>query len=179
MCRHSRWISGVGLGLALGVVTSSVQAQPHRRSPREVGEIISAALQAVIPPEQLLSRESVAERGIRFDYHRTLTAFRLADDADVRAKLGLTRAVTEGSAALLEGCDQEGGEDCKRLGQSAYVYMQPISVSDSAAVVWVHVLWAVYFPRRAFLTGSSTEVFLTRSGSGPWKFLKTGRVVAG
>jgi|SRR6185437_8947328 len=179
MFRHSRWISGLGLGLALGVVTTSVQAQPHRRSPREVGEIISAALQAVIPPEQLLSSESVAKRGIRFDYRRTMPAFGLADDADARAKLGLTRAVTEGSAALLQGCDQEGGEDCKRLGRSAYVYVQPISVSDSAAVVWVHVLWATYFPTRAFLTGASTEVFFTRSGSGPWKFLKTGRIVVG
>jgi hypothetical protein len=168
--RRSSWACCLGFVLTAG----SVHAQTQSRSPREIGQIIDAALQAVIPPEQRLSRQTVAERGIRFDYHRTLADFGLADNSEVRANLGLTRAMTGGSDTLLAGCDQEGMEACERIGQSAYVFVKPISVSDSAAAVWVNVLWATHFPKRAFLSGFSTEVFLTRSGSGPWKFLRTG-----
>lgn len=175
MTRPMLRLSPLAHCLCLALLASSVQAQTRSHSPREIGEIIDAALQAVVPPEKLLTRRTVADRGIQFDFHRTLTAFGLADDSDVRANLGLTRAMTEGSAALLEGCDQLGMEACERLGQSVYVYLTPICVSDSAAAVSVHVLWATHFPKRSFLSGSFTEVFPTRSGAGPWKFLRTGR----
>jgi hypothetical protein len=107
-----------------------------------------------------------------------MKAFGLADNADVRAKLGLARAVTEGSKALLDGCDQMGSGACEGLGGSAYVYADSISISDSDAVVSVHVIWATKVPSgRTFLSAWITEVILRRSGSGSWTFVKMGKGV--
>lgn len=175
MYRYSRWLVRLSVGLAL--VATSVQAQTLRRSPKEIGQIIDAALQAVIPPGKRLTSHAVAERGILFDYDRTMAAFGYADDATARASLGLTRAVTAGSDSLLVDCEQSGAKACSRLGRSAYVYLQPVSVSTSEAVVWVHVEWATTLSNRTFKSLSSTEVFLSRSGSGRWTFVRTGRGV--
>ncbi len=175
MYSNSRWRLYLCTGVAL--VATSVQAQSPQRSPKEIGQIVNAALQAVIPPEQRLTSHTVAERGIRFDYERTMAAFGHADDADARASLGLTRAVTAGADSLLVDCDQRGTKKCSRLGRSAYVYVEPISVARSEAAVWVHVVWATTPSMRTYRSASSTEVILSRSGSGPWTFVKTGRRV--
>lgn len=176
MVRHnSRWTRWLCLAIALGA--NSLQAQTSRRLPREVGQILNAALRAVIPPEMRLTDGTVAERGIRLDYGLTMAAFGLADDADTRTGLGLDRAVTQGSTALLEDCDQQGGKACRRLGRSVYVYLEPVSVSSAEAVVWVHVVWATTPSTRTYRSSSSTEVILARSGAGPWKFVRTRRGV--
>ena len=171
--RHSRWLGC--LCVCVAMVATSGQAQTHRRSPKEIGQIIDAALQAVIPPGELLSSHTVAERGIRFDYDRTMAAFGYANVPGARASLGLKRAVTAGAESLLVDCDQRGMQACSRLGRSAYVYVEPVSVSSSAAVVRVHVAWVTTPSKRSFQSGSSTEVILSRSGSGPWKFVRTGQ----
>jgi len=174
--RYSRGHLCLGIGVTL--LATSVQAQTSRRSPKEVGQIINAALQAVIPPEHILTSHTVAERGIRFDYGRTLAAFGHADNAETRASLGLTRADAAGTDSLLVDCDQMGSQACSRLGTSAYVYVKPDSVSSSTAIVWVHVVWATTTrSKRTFMSGSSTEVILSRSGSGPWTFVRVGRGV--
>lgn len=175
MFRHSRWIRFLCVGIPL--LASSVQAQTPGRSPKEIGKIINAALQAVIPPETRLTSYTISERGMRFDYGRTMALFGVPDNAEARASLGLTRTVADGSIALLEDCDQRGTESCERLGRAAYVYLEPISVSDSQAIVRVHVYWATQPSGRAYLSGSSTEVVLKRSGSAPWRFIRTGRVL--
>ena len=158
-------------------MAASVQAQSPRRSPKEIGQIIDAALQAVIPPGERLSGHTVAERGIRFDYERTMAAFGYANVPGARASLGLKRAVTAGAESLLVDCDQRGMQACSRLGRSAYVYLELVSVSSSEAVVWVHVVWVTTPSKRSFKSGSSTEVILSRSGSGRWTFVRTGRGV--
>ena len=174
MFRYSRWLLCLCIGVTL--VVTSVHAQTARRSPKELGQIIDAALQAVIPPGERLSSYTVAERGIRFDYERTLAAFGYADDAHTRASLGLTRAGTAGTDSLLVDCDQLGMQACSRLGRSVYVSLEPVSVASSKAVVWVHVTWATTLSsKRTYMSGSSTEVILSRSGSGPWRFVRTGR----
>lgn len=165
------------LCIGLALVATSVQAQTPARSLKEIGQIIDAALQAVIPPEELLSNQTVAERGIRFDYERTMAAFGYANVPGTRARLGLKRAVTAGSDSLLVDCDQRGTKVCSRLGRSAYVQVEPISVSRSNAVVWIHVAWVTTPTKRSFLSGSSTEVILSRSGRGRWTFVRTGRGV--
>lgn len=175
MCRHSRWLRRLCLGVAL--VPGAAQAQAHRPSPTEIGEIVDAALQAVLPPDTELTTHTVAERGIRFDYGRTMAAFGHADSADARTRPALTRAVTEGSAALLEDCDPLGTQACARLGRSAYVHVEPSAVSSTDAVVWVHVTWATTLSGRSFRSASGTEVILRRTGSGPWTFVRTGRGV--
>ena len=71
------------------MLATTVHAQAPRRSLKEIGRIIDAALQAVIPPDELLSNQTVAERGIRFDYERTMAAFGYANVPGARASLGL------------------------------------------------------------------------------------------
>ena len=174
MYRGSRWVACVGVAL----LASSAHAQSAARSPRQMGEIINAALHAVIPAENPPGSHPIADvagREVRLDYGRTMTAFGLANNADVRAKLGLTHA--EGSHALFEDCDQMGAGPCKQLGRAVYTYVEPLSISNSEARVQVHVIWANKPSTRTFLSVWVTEVILTRSRSGPWKFLKLGRGV--
>ena len=175
--RYARTL--LSLYATVTLLAGSVQGQAAARSPQEVGQIITAALQAVVPPDQRLTSHTVAERGIRLDYPRTLAAFGYADNAMTRAHLALGRAVTEGTDSLLVDCDQVGSKPCSLLGPSVYVYVEPMSVSSSQATVWVHVLWATTPPnsKRTFRSASSTEVILSRSGSGPWTFVRTGRGV--
>lgn len=172
--RYSRTLLGLCTGVTL--LAASVQAQAAARSPQEVGQIIAAAMQAVVPPDLRLTNHTVAERGIRFDYARTLAAFGYTDDAQTRASLGPAGALSTGTDSLLVDCDQVGSKACSRLGSSVYVSVEPISVSSSQATVWVNLVWATTMPsKRTFLSASSTEVILSRSGSGPWTFARTGR----
>jgi len=173
MSLRPRWIRCLCLGATL--TAGAVDAQTPRYSPKEIGQIVDAALNAVIPPEERLTSHTVAERGIRFDYGRTLAAFGSVDRPELRAQLALTRALAEGSTALLEDCDQRGTKSCSRLGRAAYVYVEPVSVSTSEAVVWVHVEWATTPSKRSYRSSASTEVILTRTGAGPWRFARVGR----
>ena len=182
MFLHSRWICC----LVAGLLASPVQAQSPTRSPEAIGAIIDAVLHVVVPRKKTVERQPAVEiagtdligRAIRLDYAQMMAAFGMPTNATVRAKLGLGRAVTEGSAALLDDCDQLGGGPCRKLGRSVYVRMKPLSISDSAAVVLVEVVWATAYPSKPTLMSAfTTQVFLTRSGSGPWRFLKLGRGV--
>lgn len=187
MLRHS-WFHCACFFLMAG----SLSAQAPSRSPKEVGEIIDAALQAVLSPEKnvesmpigQITGASMVGREIRFDYRRALAAFGLSDNADVRASLELTSTVTDGSTTVFTGCDQLGMGPCESLRKSAYILIQPISVTDSEAVVQVELTWATTFasrsptwPERTFESWVFTQVILTRSASGPWRFLKLGPTV--
>jgi hypothetical protein len=175
MYRYMRLLSCVCVGVAL--VATSVHAQTPQRSPKEIGQIVDAAVQAVIPSWERHAHSTIAERGVRFDFARTMAAFGYADNARARASLGMTLALTAGSDSLLVDCDQMGSKPCSRLGQSVYMYLEPISVSTSEVALWVHVVWAGTPPKskRTFRASSSTEVFLSRSGSGPWTLVRLGR----
>jgi hypothetical protein len=164
--------------VGLTIVGTSLEAQSPRRSPTEIAQIVDAALDAVIPPEKMLTQVTVAERGIRFDFGQTLAGFGYqVDDAAARSTLKLKRAVVPGERALLSDCGQAGDKPCKLLGTATYVSLAPISATDSEARVWLHVSWVSTSPTRAFLSGFSTEVYLSRSPSGPWQFVRTGRRV--
>lgn len=172
----ARWLSCILLGVTIGA--ASLEAQPRRPAPKEIAQIVDAALQAVIPPEKILTQFTVAERGVRLDFGRTMAAFGYeVDDATARSSLGLLRAVAPGGRVLLSDCNQSGMKPCKLLEKATYVYLEPISATDSEAVVWLHVSWVTTSPTRAFMSGFSAEVYLSRSGSGPWKFVRTGKTV--
>lgn len=164
-----------GLSIAVALLATSGQAQTPRRSPSEIGQIIDAALQSVIPSWERHANSTMAEREIRFDFARTMQAFGSADDVSARASRGLMRKLAAGSDSLLVDCDQMGSKACSRLGRSVYVRIEPISASSSEAVVWVHMVWADTSSKRTFKAASSTEVFLSRSGSGPWTFVRLGK----
>lgn len=175
MARRSRSLRFLCLGIAL--LSGSAAAQAPRPAPAEIGQIVDAALHAAVPPATHPT-DVLTEPPIRFDHGRTLAGFGYADDADARAALRVTRAVTDGSGALVEDCDYHGSKPCSRLGRSRYVYVEPTSVSDSEIAVWVHVSWVTRVPSgRSFKSSRSTEVFLRRSGAGSWTFVRTGRGV--
>ena len=176
----ARWIGSFCLGIAL--VGTTLHAQQARRTPREIAQIVDAALQGVIPPEKRLTDLTVAERGVRFDYQRTMAAFGHTDDVGSLSSFGLRTTVTSGANELLSDCDQMGFKPCARLGRSVYVNLAPMSSTDSTAVVVLHVVWATTLDSgvkdpatRTFMSGFSTEVHLVRSGSGTWTFVRAGK----
>lgn len=178
------WISVLGLCLVLAVVPVAAQSLPPAAvlPPREVGQIIDVALQAVLSPETELSRIPVAERGVYFDFERTMEAFGLGGRSLEFPSIGLTRAVTVVSGQLIADCDQGGSGPCSGMGRVVYVHLRPISLTRTEGVVSLNVYWAVPGSRRTYLTGFATQVHLARSfrrtRTGPWRFVRTGRTAA-
>jgi hypothetical protein len=174
----ARWLRCIFIGAT--IFGSSLEAQPARRAPKEIAQIVDVALQAAIPPETILSMSSatVAERGVRIDYAKTMAAFGYDfDDSTARSSLQLRSVVTPGSDVLLSDCDQIGRKPCKLLGTEVYVVMDRVSVTDTSAVVWVHIRWVSTYEKQAFMSGFSKEVHLSRTASKTWKFDHISRAI--
>lgn len=179
----ARIVAGAALGLVVQALPAG--AQSDSLTARKIGQVVDEVIGAVIPPDSSLSRVSVRERGLYFDYARTLAAFGHRDVAVPASALALKSAVMPGDRSLLDDCNQGGTMPCQRLGNSAYVFVMPESRSDSAMLVWLVVEWpdrggatftrGVWPASRAFLTGFSMEVFLTRAADGSWRFSRVGR----
>ena len=175
--------------LAIAVVAQPLPAQAHRLPPSVIGQIADEVLSHVIPPDSSLSRMPVRERGIYFDYGRTLAAFGYRDDPSARAALALKSVVVPGTDSLLEDCDQVSAKPCDRLGQHAYAYVTPQSRSKDAMVVLLNVAWpdrggatyvrAITPAARAYLVWFSMEVHLRRTPDGRWRFDKRERAMVG
>jgi hypothetical protein len=172
----ARWLRWIFLGAT--IMGTSLEAQQPRRAPKEIAQMVDAALQAVIPAEKTLDQFIVAERGVRFDFGLTMAAFGYeVDDSTARSSLNLQRGVAPGAHGLLSDCSQTGMKPCKLLGKAIYVSVRPLSTTDAKAVLWLTVRWVGTSSTRAFMSGFSTEVYLSRSGSGPWKFDRTGKTL--
>jgi hypothetical protein len=168
--RCLRWIL-----LGVTIIGTSLEAQQPRMAPKDIAEMVDAALQAVIPAEKTLDQFTVRERGVRFDFGRTMTAFGYdLADSTARSSLKLQSAVAPGTQVLLSDCSQLGTKPCKLLGRTVYAFLRPSSITDSEAVVWLSVRWVGTSSKLAFMSGFSTEVYLSRAGSGPWRFVRTG-----
>jgi hypothetical protein len=158
-----------------------LSAPQPRLSPETIGEMIDAALFAVVPPDSLLSQMRVGDRGVQLDYARTLPAFGLPDDSASRAQLRLRSRVTPSTVDLARDCNQMGSLPCTAVGQAVYVMFEPVSTQASTAIVWLRVYWAASAGTRRFLTGYSTQVHLARTSRGraaaPWHFVRTGLTV--
>ena len=176
--------------VAACVLARPLAAQQRRLPPSEIGQIVDAVLSELIPPESLLSRLTVAQRGLFLDVNRTMEAFHVSGgDSVTIANLGLRTAPKAGSRSLLVDCDQVGRKPCTRLGSSAYVFIEPICVTTSQARVRASVSWPDRGPselgalappgQRVFLTGFSAEVDLVRAPGGRWRFKKLGKTIAG
>lgn len=166
----------VGGALSAQPVTASFTAS-FTTSPQSVAQIADAALDAVLTPE--FSRNtSIKEESLRFDRERTMTAFGAVDDPTVPlAALGFRRNVGIGSRDMLDGCSQVGVGECRKMGHSTYVHLEPVSMNDTTAVVWLYFAWAGRVRQRVFLSGRGSEVHLSRTGTGPWKFVRFGRSI--
>ncbi len=175
--------------LAKATVAHPLAAQPSRPPPRVVGQAVDEVLSHVVPPDSSLSRMPIRERGIYFDYARTLAAFGYHDDSTTRAALALKSVVMPGTDSLLADCDQAGSKPCDRLGQSAYVFIRPRSRANGEMIVLVDVAWpdhggATYVrgltpAAPVYLTWFSMEVHLKRAADGSWRFERRGRAMVG
>lgn len=155
----------------------SAAAQRQSLPPSEIAQIADEALRVVLPPESSLSGVPVASRQLAFDFERTLTAFGASPGADTA--LRLARPVTPASRSVLSDCSQMDKKPCASLGWRAYVWIEPVSVTDSNAVVRANVNWAdrrstPFIPSSpaagtGFLTGFSTKLHLVRTAGGRWR----------
>jgi hypothetical protein len=183
--------AGIGHFIRVAVLVNcaaTALAQAPPLGPSEIGQIVDEVLTAVVPPSESLSRVPTAQRSILFDFDRTLAAFGYESDLPaLRSQLRLKRSVTPGSRDLLSDCEQLSRQACSRIGWGVYVFILPVTVTDSGALVMARVAWADRGTARvegmppkepASLVGFSIEVFLSRSSDGVWKFVRTGAAVA-
>ena len=169
----TRFVQSISLAVACACMSAQSRAQSVRLANEQISQIVDASLQAVIPPEMVLGPFTVAERGIRFDYDVTMIAFGHGKTATGNARFQLQSRVSAGAPALLNECDQMGTKPCAALGNSVYATVEPISVSGSVAVVWLHVVYATTMQSgRTFRSSSSSQIHLERSRSGVWKFVR-------
>jgi hypothetical protein len=170
--------------IVLVLSASPGDAQAHRLPPRVVGQVVDEVLRTIIPPDSSLSRVRVRDRGVYFDFARTLASFGYRSDAVAAADLELKSKVRPGTRSLLEGCTQVAPKPCERLGWSAYVWLDFRSMSDNEMVVRLNVSWPErgFLPfqagappsGKAFLEWFSMEVHLTRAADGRWEFRRIG-----
>lgn len=162
-------------------------AQPNRLTPREVGQIVNAVLNAVVPDTGSLSRVPVTQRKLFFDFDRTLAAFGYGNNEIGRESLELKRSVIPGAESMLADCEQVARKSCQGLGWGVYIFVRPVNVTSSDALVRARVMWAdrgsslvpgVAPSGPANLVGFSLEVFLSRGPDGTWKFVRTGKGIA-
>lgn len=178
----------VRYALAATALCASARALPAQDSvvpPRVVGQLADAVLSGLLPPRQRLSRIPVAKRTIFFDHRRTMSAFGHTNPSSVElADLGLRARVAPGNESLFDDCPHDFGPVCERLGWGVYVWLRPVTVGTSQAVIRATVLWVDrgsevvtegVAPRRPGLrVGYSSEVHLARSSDGRWKFVREG-----
>lgn len=155
------------------LVGSALSAQPVKMSPRSVVQIVEASLDGVLTPSFTRTTD-IEERSLVFDRQRTMAEFGAVDDTTALSALGFRRVIATGTRDLLEGCSQAGVGECSKLGSSTYVLLAPVSMTDTTAVVWLYFYWATKVKGRTFLSGISTQVHLSRTGTGPWRFVRTG-----
>lgn len=175
-------VGGCFLGRPLG-------AQQSRVPPAAIGQIVDEVLNAVVPLDAQLSRVSVKKRKIFLDHQRTLMAFGYSEPQVPLAEFELQRVLLPGRKSLLDDCDDFGAKPCTQLGWSVYAWIAPLSLTPRQAVVRAYFMWpdrgstsfqdSVSPKGFAALVGFYTDVELTRSIDGKWKFVKRRGTMAG
>lgn len=168
----SGWAQASGLGRSL-----------------DVREMVDVALEHVLSERTAISRVTVGRRGIVFDLARTRDAFSVKMPSAAVLAFSVRSQVRTGAHDLLSDCDLIGRMKCALLGWSVYVWVEPVALSDSSAILRVHAFW----PDRgtanidapsptlglASLVWFSAEIHVARSASGTWRFVKQGVTTAG
>jgi hypothetical protein len=184
-----RLVQSALVGIAVCAFVQSMAAQQSHLAPTAVDQIVREVLRALVPPGESLSRVSVTKRKIFFDRGRTMAAFGHPVAPTSFPDLGIQVPATAGSRSLLSDCDQSGTKPCKQLGWSAYVWMEPISITSSQVVVRAYLSWpergrtpfveGMAPTGKASLAGFATEVHLAQSANGQWQFVRKGRTIVG
>jgi hypothetical protein len=175
-------------GIAACAFVAPLAAQQSPLAQPAVGQIVNEVLRNLVPPSDSLSRIPLAKRQVILDYARTMTAFGYAGTKVSPAAVGV-QAVATGSPALLNDCDEWGTKTCRQLGWGAYVWIEPISIASTTAVVRAYVSWAdrgkapfvpgVAPTGKATLASFAAEIHLSRSVTGEWKFARRGTTIVG
>lgn len=156
----------------------------------ELGQIADAVFSALVPPDSSLSRVPVRDRKLVFDAERTIAAFEQAGSSHATfADLHMRTPAKAGARGLLADCSQLAASLCSGLGWNVYTWLQPISITDSEAVVRAHFLWAdrrgvqyqegVAPTGRARLVGFTSEAHLIRTPKAGWRFSRVGSTAVG
>ncbi|MGI8842414.1 MAG: hypothetical protein ACR2HZ_01850 [Gemmatimonadaceae bacterium] len=175
-------------GVGLCGLVDPLSAQQTHLAPTDIRQIVQQAFHTLLPPGTSLSRVSIEKRRVLFDHERTMAAFGYSG-ALTLSYLRIQPPVTAASQRVLNDCDQARRKPCSQLGWRVYVWIEPISMTNSTAVVRGHVLWpergSTEFVKgspptgEAFLTGFYTELHLARLANGKWRVVRTGRTAAG
>ena len=179
-----------GCGILLCAGPQALGAQRRAISPRELGQIADAVFSALVPPDSSLSRVPIRERKLVFDAERTIAAFERAGSPHASyADLHMRTPAKPGTRAVIGDCSQLASRPCSALGWSVYTWLQPVSITDSEAVLRAHFLWAdrgreqfqegVAPTGRALLVGFTSEAHLIRTAGGGWRFSRVGSTIVG
>lgn len=155
-----------------------------------MGQIVDAVMGELLPQESSVSRVPVSKRTVVFDHEKTMARFKQLGHASAAfADLELRTPVVVGTDAVLNDCSELEMRACAGLGWRVYAWIEPLSVSDSEALVRGHFRWAdrgtaVYQESvtpegRALLVGMSADVYLARAKGGAWTFSRRGTMYAG
>ncbi|HEY2854887.1 MAG TPA: hypothetical protein VGJ18_18655 [Gemmatimonadaceae bacterium] len=166
--------------VAAMTLASSLGAQRSRLPATEISQLADEVLRVVAAPQRLLAGVPIANRELAFDSKRTLAAFGASTATDTAIRLA--RPVTAATQTVLSDCSQMRPTVCAGLGQRAYVWIEPISLTSSDAVVRANVAWVdrrqnrsasgSAAPAKGFLEGFSTKLRLVRDSNGKWTFVK-------
>lgn len=179
----------IAAGLLLGAfgTTPCIEAQETRVSPESIGQIVDAVISALVPPNQRVSGISIANRGIFFDYTRTVKAFGYSDTTQAPFRdLRVRTPMNLGSLRMFDDCSQIVPKPCAGLGWGVYVEIDPVSVTRRQANVRATIQWAdraqvfeagAAPAGNAYLTGFSANVILIRGAFGKWKYAKTAKTL--
>jgi hypothetical protein len=182
--RRLHW--SVCLIAAMTIVPSMAAQRPRLRA-SEISQLADEVLRVVAAPQRVLAGVPIANRELAFDVKRTLAAFGASTAPDTAIRL--RRPVTVATQSALRDCSQLQPRVCAGLGRRAYVWIEPISLTGSDAVVRANVAWVDRRPNqfvpgsavlaKGFLEGFSTKLRLVRDSTGRWTFVKEEGSVTG
>jgi hypothetical protein len=164
---------------------SSAAQQEQRLELTEIGQIADLLIDSLLPPDRLLSRVSVAQRGIFFNHTGTSSLFGHDTAGVALGALQLRNRVLTPPNDLLADCVHL--RNCQRIGWRISFNFQPLSVTSSEVEVRAWVNWndrggeqyveGVTPAGRSLLVGFATDITFVRSPDGKWLYGKQGRVM--
>jgi hypothetical protein len=164
----------------LALCTVSAQAQVTTRTkPSDVRDMLSAALEIVLPDTAVVSGVAVGTRTIALDRSRIQNSLAIASlPVDSSTAMPRRRAYSDAEISTLSDCSAVGRGPCASLGDRVYVVSEVLAMTDSSATVRVSAQWASRAPGnrikrvqnldRAYLVGWTKLIRMRRISKDAW-----------
>jgi hypothetical protein len=146
--------------------------------------ILAAALERYLPTSPRsasapIGRANLANRKLFLDVVRTTEAFRALDPlvSPDYAKIGRPFVARERAEAIIPCA---GAHDCGVADDGVYAAITSVK-ADSAVNSYrieLLLLFNGYSPPRRWVTGTETEMFISRDKRGEWKVDRIGKILA-